>query len=567
MSGLKFGSSKDGSKTIEFNGYLLNSKYNPMKEASNFIKKEIDIKYLNIIFGYGGGYTAKALKEQGIDPNKVLFIEPIVELEEYYTKDEYDVIFNEDLNIIYNAIEDKLSYLSSKAKVICAPNYINLFPVLYKEVLEKIKEIQRLNLVYNNTIRAFSDIWQKNAIMNTMYTYKHESINVLEKYYDSPVVVASGGPSLIKQLPLLKEIRNNIILIASGSTVSALMFHNIEPDYIVTIDGGEENYLNNFKELQVKKSELFYASTSYYKIQSDFKNKMYAFLDTREKKYQTYLKKNLGIELPNILGGGSVANFALSIARFISTGPIALIGQDLAYTNGQTHAKGNSNVKDVTKETLVETSAFETEGFYGEKVWTNYSLFSMKKSFEENMLQIENAETIFNCTEGGIKIKNIKQKQFIEFCNEFVSKERFVALYNSSKAQKDLKEYIQVTSKELQVYKEILVEFKKASRALKRNVLETEFSQSILKELDDVDAKVAKLLGKVIMERIIDPITIDVMTKYEPQAEENEKERYTRVYMQNEELYDRLYEATEQSIIYTKEAQAEARITLNKGEE
>ncbi|TQR32306.1 DUF115 domain-containing protein [Lysinibacillus sphaericus] len=548
---------KDGNETFEVNGYLLHSKYNPNREAESLIKKEINKNYVNVILGFGGGYLANALVKEEISNDKILFIEPITTFERFNTK-QYDIVFGDNLDTIHEAIEGKLRFFSRKINVICAPNYDKIFPSLYVNVLKKVKDLQNLNIVYNNTVRDLSVTWQENSIRNMLPTYTNGSLNVLEKYYNCPVIVASGGPSLTKQLNLLKDIRKNVILIAAGSTVNTLITHNIEPDYIITIDGSEINYDSHFKDLKVKSAELMYASTSHYKIQQNFKNRQYAFLDTRENKYKEHMNNTLGIDLPNILGGGSVANFALSIARYLSTGPIALIGQDLAYTEGKTHAEGNKNLKAADTRFLTFQGAFEIEGYYGDKVMTDYSLFSMKESFEEIMRQIEDPNTIFNCTEGGLKIMNIQQKSFEHFCLQFVNRNSEVKLYSVNENKKDLAKYISTAREEIRIYKNIILELKLAQQALEKNTLTTEFAPSILKTLDDVDIKVAKLMKKVVMERINDPITLDVMTNYEAQGEETPEQKYQRVYEQNKELYDRLSKATEQSIQYTLDAIREA---------
>lgn len=548
---------KDGNETFEVNGYLLHSKYNPLREAESLIKKEINKQYINVIFGYGRGYLANALVKEKISNEKILFIEPITTFDKYNTK-QYDIVFGNNLDEIQEAIDGKLRFFSRKINVICAPNYDKIFSSLYVNVLKKVKDIQSLNVVYNNTVRDLSVTWQENSIRNMLPTYINGSLKVLEKFYDCPVVVASGGPSLTKQVNTLKGIRKNVILIAAGSTVNTLMTHNIEPDYIITIDGSEINFESHFKDLKVKSAELMYASTSHYKIQQNFKNRQYAFLDTRENKYKEHVNKTLGIELPNILGGGSVANFALSIARYLSTGPIALIGQDLAYTEGKTHAEGNKNLKAADSAFLAFQGAFEIEGYYGDKVMTDYSLFSMKESFEEIMKQIEDPNTIFNCTEGGVKIVNIQQKSFGQFCRQFVDRSCEVKLYNAKENKKDLAKYISSAREEIRIYKNIILELKLAQQALEKNTLTTEFASSILKTLDEVDIKVAKLMKKVVMERINDPITLDVMTNYEAKGEETPEQTYQRVFEQNRELYDRLCKATEQSIQYTQDAIREA---------
>ncbi|MFJ3388320.1 motility associated factor glycosyltransferase family protein [Lysinibacillus sp. NPDC086135] len=563
LQNIKYITAKDGNETIEVNGYLLHSKYNPNREAESLIKKEINKNYVNVIFGFGRGYVSNALAKEKISRDKILFIEPITSFERYDIK-QYDIVFGDNLEDIQIAIEGKLRFFSRKINVICAPNYDKIFSSLYLNILKKVKDIQNINIVYNNTIRDLSVSWQENSIRNMQYMYKYDSINVLEKYYYYPFVVASGGPSLTKQLPLLREIRENVVLIASGSTVNTLIANNIEPDYIINIDGSEANYERHFKELKVTSAELMYASTSHFKIQQNFNNRKYAFLDTRENKYKNHLKKTLEIDLPNILGGGSVANFALSIARFLTTGPIAIIGQDLAYTDGKTHAESNNNYKEADAEYLAMQGAFEIEGYYGNKVMTNYSLFSMKESFEEIMQQIERPDTIFNCTEGGIKIENIQQQPFEYFCQQYVNPDVKVKLYNTMENEKDIAVYIRTVRDEIKVYKKIIVELKLALHALKKNTLTTEFAPNILKTLDDVDRKVEKLMGKVVMERINDPITLDVMTKYEAQGEETPEETYERVFQQNKELYERLCKATEQSIQYTQDAIREAEVLMEE---
>lgn len=41
--------------------------------------------------------------------------------------------------------------------------------------------------------------------MNLYYVHKDQSLKELYNKYDCPVILASGGPSLTKQLPLLKN--------------------------------------------------------------------------------------------------------------------------------------------------------------------------------------------------------------------------------------------------------------------------------------------------------------------------------------------------------------------------
>lgn len=558
---IRYIETKDNKETVEVNGYLLHSKYYPSKEAEAFVKKEIDKQQVNVIFGLGKGYISDAIEKLNIPSEKLFFIEPIEDFNGTY-EGPYEVLYGFDLQKVQLILEKKLSFFSRKVKVICAPNYDKVFPMKYIDLLKKIKEIQNLNIVYNNTVQEFSDIWQENSIHNILYMKRAFSLNILKKYYQNPIVVASGGPSLIKQLPTLKKVRNHIILIAAGSTINTLLAHQIEPDYVISIDGSEINYSQHFKHLNLNKTQLFFSSTSQYKIQKHFSNTQFAFLDTRENKLQQYLVEYYSLHLPQILGGGSVANFSLSIARFLTTGPIALIGQDLAYTDGQTHAQGNKNFQKADQNFLLKQGAFEVDGYYGDPVMTDYGLFSMKESFEEIMEQIEGKSSIFNCTEGGIKIKSMNQLSFSEFCEGFIDMNKEVERFNNTRPKENYSEITTNLRREISIYKSIIAEIKSALQALKRNKLKTEFTPEILKVLDLVDVKVSKLMKKAVMERINDPITIDVMTKYVAPNEETAEERYTRVFNQNLELYERLLAATEQTIKYTKDVIREVELLM-----
>lgn len=88
---------------------------------------------------------------------------------------------------------------------------------------------------------------------------------------------------------------------------------------------------------------------------------------------------------------------------YITTGPIALIGQDLAYTENLTHANNNKNQKSVDDSYFKKRNAFQVEGYFDDLVMTDYVFYSMKNSFEQIHKKIKHSASIFNCTEGGLK--------------------------------------------------------------------------------------------------------------------------------------------------------------------
>ena len=73
----------------------------------------------------------------------------------------------------------------------------------------------------------------------------------------------------------------------------------------------------------------------------------------------------------------------------------------------------------------------------------------------------------------------------------------------------------------------------------------------VLKELEKVDKEFIRKKELTSLNRIVDPITMDVMRDFEPVPGENTEEKYKRVFNQNKELYSRLLEAVEKTKKYT----------------
>lgn len=529
--------------TVKVDGFYLHSKYDPIREAERIVNGNIEDGYLHILFGYGKGYIAKQLEEKLCDSSSLMIIDPIFPIinSENYGANVITII---EENSLSEMIEDKLKNFETRVKVICSPNYDKILPKEYSLLLKIIKDVQNFNIVNENTLKYFSEMWQENYINNLYNVYTGASLKVINKYYDCPVIVASGGPSLTKQIPKLKEIYQKVVIIASGSTINSLLVNDIEPDYIVTVDGSINNY-EHFRNIKNIKSQLIYALTSQYKIQDEFTNTKFAFVDYTNIDYKNHIESIYGIDLPLINGGGSVANFAFSIASYITSGPIAVIGQDLAYTNNESHAKGNKFYSEIDKNYKEKRKFFEIEGYYGDRVLTDYAFYSMKKRFEVINRALEHESNVYNCTEGGAKIEGMIQLPFNEFCEKYINNEVFKENFEISKAKSsvNLTNFKSITESHVKIYKELIEKLNSTIKVLNKNKSKTSFDQKTLLKLDTMDKFLENELEKVALNYIIEPITLDVLKNFKPSKNETDFEKYNRIFKQNIELYSRLLEA------------------------
>lgn len=540
---------KTGLKTVELNGYLLHSKYDPIKEAERIVEKEHKENYVHVLFGYGLGYLADALKSKMKNKEELIIIDPF---KDSLCTENDEVIDAANGDLIRAKISNTLSHNRRDLRIICSQNYDKLAGEEYILLLKSIKEIQYMKVVSENTIRFANEFWQENYIKNLVFATQDAPLSELNKMYNCPVVIASGGPSLTKQLPLLKKIRKQIILIASGSTINSLINEQIEPDYVVTIDGADVNY-EHFKDLKLIESTLLYSLTSNYKIQHKYSGERCAFLPKIDKQIEHRLRTEYHLELPVIAGGASVANSALTIAKYITSGPIALIGQDLAFTNNLSHAAHNKFQKTIDDEFYKEQEMIEVEGYYGDKVITDYPFLAMKDSFEIIHRMIQHSAPVFNCTEGGLKIQHFDQMPFKQFINEYVNLGE-VKKIEPLKRSNTIEELGGLLSKEIKVYEKLEKLCNEAINVLKKDEKKIVFSNHTLKILNKVDKKMKEYSKEVLLYDIITPITMDVMRYFKERENETQKERFERSFNQNKVLYSRLLDAIRKSKTFTIEA-------------
>jgi len=533
---------KEGLTIKKVNGYLLHSKYNPVKEAQQFMDLNFIPEHIHILFGFGSGYIVDAFLKKR-NQEKLIVIEPILTEDIYMEEENIILVSTEDNKEIKEAIFS-LFNMSHNVKILLSPNYDKICPEIYKDFLTIVNEKLSLEKVNENTLRTMSRQWQENYIMNLQYLGIDDSIVKLDTYTNAPVVIAAGGPSLTKQLPLLKRVRKKIILIAAGSTINTLAAEDIEPDYIISIDGHINNY-HHFRDLYFKNATYIYSLYSHFKIRNSFEKKAYYFLSESAKDLNCHLSRISEESIILLKGGGSVAHFAFSFANYISSGPIAMIGQDLAFTNNQTHAENNKHFKKLTDEGLKDKKYIKQKGYYGDEVITDYSFLAMKLSFEQLAQMVENDRGIYNCTEGGIFIKGFENNTFKSFCEEFVQNKETNHYLNKNVENKEkvylkYKRIYEELTIEMQFYRKMKKHLNDNLTVLSKNKSVVSFDNITLEKLDKNDKKIELYRTKTSLSTSLDPLTLSLAKEFTASIHETPHQKYQRLYKQNIVLYSEM---------------------------
>jgi hypothetical protein len=543
---------KSGHRIHRINSYYLHSKYDPIREAARFADQHYQKHHLHILFGMGSGHIAKALSDKMSEDEFLIIIEPLDALIDAQLNSENEfrrtATFGiRSLNSFQKLCDTLLiERFSHRVQVVCSPNYDKLFLDDYRKILAIVNDLVHVQKVHENTVRFFAEEWQRNFILNLFYAFDDIPFKALEGYFDIPVVVASGGPSLTKHIPLLKKIRKHVLLVSSGSTINTLLNCGLEPDFVVTIDG----HINNcwhFESIQLDNTKMVYSLLHHEKILERINQRSIFFVPNTQSELKSYAEKLLHKEVPDISGGASVAVYALSMAYHISSGPIALIGQDLAYTDNKTHAEYNKNFQKINEAYMKERGMFYTEGYYGEQVLTDYPFLTMKHNFEKLLHTFTKLERIYNCTEGGAKIEGYQQISFQEFCDRYIDTSKTAAMFDmNSYPNRDVQEwkaFFNRIENEIKLHDQVKRLVEEAVLLLKQNTSNTAFDKKILKRLDQIDEKLKPMFAEGVMALIANPIILDVFNNYLPHENETAVEAYKRVHARSLDLYSRLLEA------------------------
>lgn len=526
--------SKINEKTLVVNNLFLHSKYNPSKEAENIADANYKPHYLHILFGYGLGYIAERLLKRFKFNEPLLIVDPLIDQGylQYDTNLSNRLYYCNSQNKfeLSNTMSNLMSY-SSKVTVIVAPNYKNLFTSELYELLQIVKESQEREVLNLNTVGLFAQDWQLNILMNLQNMNSDSSVEELFGKYDFPVVVASGGPSLIKQIPLLKEYRERFILISAGSTTNSLLKHGVSPDYVVSIDGGEPNW-NHFKD-GTYKCDIVYAPINHYKIRNQFTGNGYYFIPEGLNSLELYYDKKFNIKIPSIYGGASVAHYAYSIAKKITSNAICLIGQDLAYTNNQSHAdgnKGNISLEEDFREIQM------VDGYFGEPVESNSSFKAMKHNFEQLNIINPHSNKTYNCTEGGAKINYFDQISFKEFLESYCLHASNCTKYNNQKTNQLFESFEDIINQEFENYDRIIELLEKGIKITEKEKGPL-FKQQTLKELNKIEKRLNKLYIEFNVDSLMEPAILKNEHKFLPAENESNLEAFNRVKNYTIELY------------------------------
>ncbi|EGL9888987.1 motility associated factor glycosyltransferase family protein, partial [Campylobacter coli] len=295
---------------------------------------------------------------------------------------------------------------------------------------KKLAENFKNSIVFhgNDPLDALQGIEQ--FVYNLPQMITHPSYKELlskRKGISDTAIIVSTGPSLTKQLPLLKKYASKATIFCADSSYPILAKHGIKPDYVLSLERiplTSEFFNNDFGEfdkdiLFVLKSYVHPHTTKY--LQKNNRNFM---LVSTYASFIQYLKLDY---FGYFNMGKSVANMSYLLTEYLNYKNIILIGQDLAYAkDGFSHTKDYKNLDKHEGHFQRDKGKFQCLAYGGNgkvessEIWTMFRLiFENDINYFQKFFNI----TTYNCTEGGARIEGTIEKPFLWACENLLDKD------------------------------------------------------------------------------------------------------------------------------------------------
>ncbi|MGZ95741.1 DUF115 domain-containing protein [Campylobacter jejuni] len=418
-------------------GYSENLLYqDPIKELQTMLNTYND-KYLLYpvlyFYGFGNGVLFKALLQNKNHQHIVVFEKDIeIIWIMFHVLDFSNELQNARLMILENdklQTQDYNELCSSKPFFQFSRIYfLELMSHYYERFHEDVLKINhKLAQNFKNFILSYgndsTDALQgiEQFVYNLPSMITHPSYKELlskRKNLSDTAIIVSTGPSLTKQLPLLKKYASKATIFCADSAYPILAKHGIKPDYVCMLERTEltaEFFNHDFGEFD--KDIVFICAGVVHPKATKYLKGRNLVITQKVLSFPYYIDLK---DFSYAAVGFSVAHMACYLSLHLKHKNIIFIGQDLAYAKN-----GNSHPDDYQNSATYESQAYEpilTKAYGGKGEVKTHEVWIFFKQMLETMI-IEYSIPTYNCTEGGARIEGAIEKPFLWACENLLAKD------------------------------------------------------------------------------------------------------------------------------------------------
>lgn len=382
-----------------------------------------------VVLGFGLGYHIQQLVKDAEEEAAIFVYEPdlallravLERIELHDTLDKARFITSSESSEIQAATQGAEAFIALGTLYLEHPASRQRLASSTKQFCNAFNEVMQAIRTTIVTTLVQSDVTTRNFLMNAVDYVTTPGIEQLKDIAkDSPAIVVSAGPSLQRNLHLLKDqsYRSKVIVVAVQTVLKPMLEQGIKPDFVTALDHHEisKRFYEGLTEQDVQGITLVAEPKANAAILDAFPGNTVIPGDPF---VEQLLGDDLAPDKSSLIPGATVAHLAYYLARHMGCDPVMLIGQDLGFTDGQYYASGAA-IHDVWAQECNEFNSIETmewqriarnrpflkrfEDHSGKPIYSDAQMATYLAQFTRDFAKdAEQGKTVIDATEGGVR--------------------------------------------------------------------------------------------------------------------------------------------------------------------
>lgn len=218
-----------------------------------------------------------------------------------------------------------------------------------------------------------------------------------------PAIICGAGPSLKKNLDVLKTVEKKAAIFVGGSALPLLMQEKVAFDFGGSIDPNAPS-----RPFPMLDCPLFFQNQTTPALLNKTKGPLIRMGPSGALDVERWLTSDLTL----FDGGTHVGTFLTHVAHFLGCTPIIFVGMDGCYSNQVYFGGKEGNPK---KGNVATLDRFGNAAF-------SRSDFLLGRRFLEHFAKTHPQTVFLNATEGGLEMEGIAQKRLIAIRDEYLNR-------------------------------------------------------------------------------------------------------------------------------------------------
>lgn len=330
----------------------------------------------------------------------------------------------EDSTVLLRAFEGHETIIAAGLKIVeHAPSVTRIGTKPITDFMKRVAELTAN--VRTHVVTSLCNVAPSvgNMLRNT---WKYATAGTVEELRDSAAgraaVVISAGPSLMRNIDLLARpgVRDRVVLIAAQTTLKPLLARGIKPHFVTALDYSDVStrFYEGLTAEDVEGITLVAEPKGSPGIFAAWPGELRCTTEDVIDDVLGLGQNGMAREMGRLRSGSTVAHLSYYLARHMGCDPVILVGQDLAFTDGQYYSPGAA-IHQVWSGELSEFNTLEmlewqrivrmrlhlhkVTDHLGRPVYTDEQMNTYRVQFEKEFAEDKfRGLIVIDATEGGV---------------------------------------------------------------------------------------------------------------------------------------------------------------------